>query len=85
MSGSWGMRGHPVKFQRDAQSVSVQQSLCAETDDCCEPRPAASSILAGRTAAACDGLAMNGNKILKRKERKNGKRFRHHDGYTEAL
>ena len=55
MPGSWGKRGRPQTFLHLAQWASVQRRERAAAADRCEGRPAASSILADKTVAACDG------------------------------
>lgn len=63
--GSWGKRGRPRTFLHLAQWASVQRRERTAAADHCERPPAASSILADKTAAARDGWGMRGNMILK--------------------
>lgn len=53
--GSWGMLGPPLMCLHPAQWASIQRHKCAATAECCEQHPAASSILADRTAVVCGG------------------------------
>ena len=55
MPGSWEKWGRPRIFLHLAQWASVQHRERAAAADRCGTGPAASSILADKTAAACDG------------------------------
>lgn len=53
--GSWGMLGQCLMCLNPAQGPSILRHEHAATADCWERCPAASSILADRTVAACGG------------------------------